>query len=72
MDGNGRWANSKNMPRAFGHRAGIKSIRRIVDACTLRQVSTLTLFAFSSENWKRPKYEVNLLISLFGESINKY
>ncbi len=72
MDGNGRWANSKNMPRAFGHRAGIKSIRRIVNACTLRQVSTLTLFAFSSENWKRPKYEVNLLISLFSESINKY
>ena len=72
MDGNGRWANSKNMPRAFGHRAGIKSIRRIVDACTLRQVSTLTLFAFSSENWKRPKYEVNLLINLFSESINKY
>ncbi len=72
MDGNGRWANSKNMPRAYGHRAGIKSIRKIVDACTLRQVSTLTLFAFSSENWKRPKYEVNLLISLFSESINKY
>ena len=72
MDGNGRWANSKNMPRAFGHRAGIKSIRRIVDACTLRQVSALTLFAFSSENWKRPKYEVNLLINLFSESINKY
>ena len=72
MDGNGRWANNKNMPRAFGHRAGIKSIRRIVDACTLRQVSALTLFAFSSENWKRPKYEVNLLINLFSESINKY
>ena len=72
MDGNGRWANSKNMPRAYGHRAGIKSIRKIVNACTLRQVSTLTLFAFSSENWKRPKYEVNLLISLFSESINKY
>ena len=72
MDGNGRWANSKNMPRAFGHRAGIKSIKRIVDSCTLRQVSTLTLFAFSSENWKRPKYEVNLLINLFSESINKY
>ena len=72
MDGNGRWANSKNMPRAFGHRAGIKSIKKIVDSCTLRQVSTLTLFAFSSENWKRPKYEVNLLINLFSESINKY
>ena len=72
MDGNGRWANSKNMPRAYGHRAGIKSIRKIVNACMLRQVSTLTLFAFSSENWKRPKYEVNLLISLFSESINKY
>ena len=72
MDGNGRWANSKSMPRAYGHRAGIKSIRKIVNACMLRQVSTLTLFAFSSENWKRPKYEVNLLISLFSESINKY
>ena len=43
MDGNGRWANSKNMPRAYGHRAGIKSIRKIVNACMLRQVSTLTL-----------------------------
>jgi len=65
MDGNGRWANSKNMPRAFGHRAGIKSIRRIVDACTLRQVSTLTLFAFSSENMNRPSQEVGLLFKLF-------
>ncbi len=72
MDGNGRWANKHNMPRAYGHREGIKSISKIVSACSVRQIEQLTLFAFSSENWKRPVYEVKLLLSLFEESINKY
>ena len=72
MDGNGRWASSKGMPRAYGHRAGIKSINKIVSACSVRQIQELTLFAFSSENWKRPNYEVKFLLSLFEESINFY
>ncbi len=65
MDGNGRWAQQKSMPRAYGHRAGVKVITKIVRACSLRQISELTLFAFSSENWKRPNYEVDFLMSLF-------
>ena len=72
MDGNGRWANNKNMPRAFGHRTGVKSINSIIRACKLRQISELTLFVFSSENWKRPKHEVDFLMKLFKESIDKY
>ena len=69
MDGNGRWANDRNLPRAFGHKEGIKSIKKIVEACTVRQISTLTLFAFSSENWNRPNYEIKLLSTLFKDSI---
>jgi len=69
MDGNGRWANDRNLPRAFGHKEGIKSIKKIVEACTVRQISTLTLFAFSSENWNRPNYEIKLLMTLFEDSI---
>ena len=72
LDGNGRWANNRGMPRAYGHRAGIKSINKIVSACSIRQIQELTLFAFSSENWKRPNYEVKFLLSLFEESINLY
>lgn len=69
MDGNGRWASDRNLPRAFGHKEGIKSIKKIVEACTVRQISTLTLFAFSSENWNRPNYEIKLLMTLFEDSI---
>ena len=65
MDGNGRWAKNHGMPRAYGHRAVIKAINRIVSACSVRQIQELTLFAFSSENWKRPDYEVKFLLSLF-------
>ena len=72
MDGNGRWAKKIGMPRAFGHREGIKSINKIVSACSLRQIEELTLFAFSSENWKRPNHEVKFLLYLFEESIQKY
>tara|TARA_Y100000389_G_scaffold68956_1_gene65475 strand:+ start:3140 stop:3838 length:699 start_codon:yes stop_codon:yes gene_type:complete len=72
MDGNGRWANQRNMPRAFGHKEGINAINKIVSACSLRQISQLSLFAFSSENWNRPEYEVQFLLKLFEDSIAKY
>lgn len=65
MDGNGRWAQKKFMPRIFGHRAGVKAVRKVVEYCAGQRIEVLTLFAFSSENWRRPKDEVNLLMSLF-------
>ena len=72
MDGNGRWANQRNMPRAYGHKEGIKAINKIVLACSHRQISQLSLFAFSSENWNRPDHEVQFLLKLFEDSITKY
>ena len=72
MDGNGRWANQQGLARALGHRAGIKSVQTIIDAALVRQIDTLTLFAFSSENWNRPNDEITILMSLFNESITKY
>ncbi len=65
MDGNGRWAQKRLMPRAFGHQAGVKTVRKIVEYCANNNVEVLTLFAFSSENWRRPEEEVSLLMSLF-------
>jgi len=65
MDGNGRWAQRRSLPRAAGHRAGAKAVRRIVRACGERGIEVLTLFAFSSENWRRPPREVELLMNLF-------
>ncbi len=65
MDGNGRWAKNRNSPRHVGHRAGADSVRTVVEACAKKGVEALTLFAFSSENWKRPKKEVGLLFDLF-------
>lgn len=65
MDGNGRWANQRHLPHIAGHRAGVESIRAIVRECTARGVEVLTLFAFSSENWRRPKQEIGLLMDLF-------
>ncbi|WP_102400667.1 isoprenyl transferase [Haloimpatiens massiliensis] len=67
MDGNGRWAKEKNLPRAMGHRAGVETIRDIVKACNNLGVKYLTLYAFSTENWKRPKDEVNSLMKLLVE-----
>lgn len=64
MDGNGRWAKLRNEPRHKGHRQGIKSVKHIVKACIKNQIDYLTLFAFSSENWKRPHTEVSLLMDL--------
>ena len=65
MDGNGRWARQHFLPRPFGHREGVKAVRRVVNACVDRGIEILTLFAFSSENWRRPSWEVNLLMRLF-------
>lgn len=65
MDGNGRWAKQRGLPRTAGHREGVKSVRAVVEESVRRGVSTLTLFAFSSENWRRPRTEVNILMELF-------
>lgn len=65
MDGNGRWAQQRSLPRTAGHRAGAKAVRRIVQACGERGIEVLTLFAFSSENWRRPPREVEVLMNLF-------
>ena len=65
MDGNGRWAQKRHYPRAAGHQAGVKTVRTIVDYCARNQIEVLTLFAFSSENWRRPQEEVSLLMELF-------
>ena len=65
LDGNGRWAKQRYLPRAAGHRRGLKAVRLIVRACIERGVDFLTLFAFSSENWRRPEEEVSFLMELF-------
>jgi undecaprenyl diphosphate synthase len=65
MDGNGRWAKSRGQPRSFGHRAGVKSVRRVISHCNKLGIEALTLFAFSQENWQRPEQEVTLLMQLF-------
>jgi undecaprenyl diphosphate synthase len=65
MDGNGRWARSKNLPRVEGHRAGAKTVRRMVESCLKAGVNVLTVYAFSSENWNRPADEVSALMKLF-------
>ncbi len=66
MDGNGRWANARNRPREWGHRHGAKAVRRVVEAAPDLGVRTLTLYAFSSDNWKRPAREVGLLMKLLA------
>ncbi len=64
MDGNGRWAQSQGQPRIFGHRKGVESVRNVIDVCGSYNIPYLTLYAFSSENWNRPKEEIKLLIDL--------
>jgi undecaprenyl diphosphate synthase len=71
MDGNGRWARQRMMPRQAGHRAGVRAARDIVEACARRGIGHLTLFAFSSENWRRPKREVGALMRLFLEALDR-
>ena len=69
MDGNGRWAKSKGMARIFGHKNGVKAVRETIEAATEIKVEVLTLYAFSTENWKRPKKEVDTLMSLLVSSL---
>ncbi len=71
MDGNGRWAKKRRLPRIAGHRAGIRAVREAVEACARLGVSYLTLYAFSIENWKRPDTEVKLLMALLREYLRK-
>jgi len=71
MDGNGRWASQRHLPRISGHRAGLESVRQIVRACGEKGIDVLTLFAFSSENWRRPKDEVGMLMSLFVSALEQ-
>jgi undecaprenyl diphosphate synthase len=71
MDGNGRWARKRAMPRYAGHRAGVKSVRGIVERAAKNGISFLTLFAFSSENWSRPREEVSKLMGLFIEALQR-
>lgn len=71
MDGNGRWAQKRFMPRAVGHQAGVKTVRAIVEHCAKQNIEVLTLFAFSSENWRRPEQEVSLLMSLFMKTLQR-
>ncbi|MFA7438677.1 polyprenyl diphosphate synthase [Castellaniella sp.] len=71
MDGNGRWATQRRLPRTAGHMRGVQAVRRIVEACGRRGVRYLTLFAFSTENWRRPASEVSLLMRLFVRTLEK-
>ena len=71
MDGNGRWAKSRRRPRVFGHRAGQKAVRAAIEFCLRRGIAALTLFAFSSENWRRPADEVGALMELFLKALDR-
>ena len=71
MDGNGRWARSRNLPRVEGHRAGIAAVREIVETAARLELGVITLYAFSVENWKRPRFEVATLMMLLKEYLRK-
>ena len=71
MDGNGRWAVSRRLPRVAGHAKGVEAVRVVVEACARARVQYLTLFAFSSENWRRPVEEVSLLMRLFVSALER-
>ena len=71
MDGNGRWARARGLPRPAGHRAAMKVVRSVVQECSRRGVGYLTLFAFSSENWQRPREEVGLIMGLFLDALER-
>jgi undecaprenyl diphosphate synthase len=71
MDGNGRWATARRLPRAAGHSRGVDAVRSTIETCARRGVQYLTLFAFSSENWSRPADEVSLLMRLFVNSLQR-
>jgi undecaprenyl diphosphate synthase len=71
MDGNGRWAQQRGLPRVEGHRTGIRAVRETVEAAARLELGALTLFAFSTENWKRPRWEVRTLMALLKEYLSK-
>ena len=71
MDGNGRWAKNRLMPRFAGHKAGVEAVRNVVENCARKGVEVLTLFAFSSENWRRPAKEVGLLMDLLHSALGR-
>jgi undecaprenyl diphosphate synthase len=71
MDGNGRWAKERNLPRTMGHKAGVEAVRDIVKECSKLNVKYLTLYVFSTENWKRPKDEVSALMKLLVQYLKK-
>jgi undecaprenyl diphosphate synthase len=71
MDGNGRWAGLRKLPRVAGHRAGIDAVRDVVESCRMLGIEALTLYAFSTENWKRPKLEIRTLMRLLKEFIRR-
>jgi len=69
MDGNGRWAKKRFLPRVAGHKSGVEAVRTVIKACIARGIEHLTLFAFSSENWRRPPEEISFLMSLFMSAL---
>ena len=71
MDGNGRWATKRHLPRVAGHKKGVDAVRTIVEACAKKGIGYLTLFAFSSENWRRPAEEVGILMTLFSLALER-
>ena len=71
MDGNGRWAQNRHLPRVAGHRAGTKTARSTIETCARLHIEALTLYAFSIENWRRPKAETDFLMQLFREYLRK-
>jgi len=71
MDGNGRWAKKRNRPRSMGHQAGLKALKAVIEHCIQLRVETLTVFAFSSENWNRPAGEVSRLMEIFLRALDK-
>ncbi len=71
MDGNGRWAKARLLPRSAGHRAGQRAVREIIEGCLHQGVRSLTLFAFSSENWRRPEEEISALMELFLRALDR-
>lgn len=71
MDGNGRWARARNRPASFGHRAGVRAIKRVLDGCEQLGIHVLSVYAFSTENWSRPRAEVRALMRLFHETMQR-